>query len=72
MHLRMLAHRWCKAFQGVCSVKSDSSLHPSLSVFVHARVLRDVEAVRQEALLLREQMLVVKEDIKRVCLSVHC
>ena len=30
------------------------------------RVLRDVEAVRQEALLLREQMLVVKEDIKRV------
>ena len=34
---------------------------------VSLRVLRDVEAVRQEALLLREQMLVVKEDIKRVC-----
>ena len=33
---------------------------------VSLRVLRDVEAVRQEALLLREQMLVVKEDIKRV------
>ena len=30
------------------------------------RVLRDVEAVRQEALLLRDQMLVVKEDIKKV------
>ena len=36
-------------------------------VFIFFRVLRDVEAVRQEALLLREQMLVVKEDIKRVC-----
>ena len=36
---------------------------------VSLRVLRDVEAVRQEALLLREQMLVVKEDIKRVCQS---
>uniref|UniRef100_A0A1X7VBC3 Conserved oligomeric Golgi complex subunit 7 n=1 Tax=Amphimedon queenslandica TaxID=400682 RepID=A0A1X7VBC3_AMPQE len=30
------------------------------------RILRDVEAVRQEALLLRDQMLVVKEDIKKV------
>ena len=30
------------------------------------RVLRDIEAVRQEALLLKEQMSVVKEDIKRV------
>ena len=27
---------------------------------------RDVEAVRQEATLLREQMQIVKEDIKRV------
>ena len=35
-------------------------------LYVSLRVLRDVEAVRQEALLLREQMLVVKEDIKRV------
>lgn len=30
------------------------------------RVLRDVEAVRQEATLLREQMQIVKEDIKKV------
>ncbi|XP_064395035.1 conserved oligomeric Golgi complex subunit 7-like [Halichondria panicea] len=30
------------------------------------RVLRDVESVRQEASLLNEQMMVVKEDIKRV------
>ena len=32
----------------------------------HDRVLRDVESVRQEATLLREQMQIVKEDIKRV------
>ena len=32
------------------------------------RVLRDIEAVRQEATLLKEQMQIVKEDIKRVCL----
>ena len=31
------------------------------------RVLRDVEAVRQEASLLRDQMQIVKEDIKKVC-----
>lgn len=31
------------------------------------RVVRDVEAVRQEATLLREQMHIVKEDIKKVC-----
>lgn len=30
------------------------------------RVLRDIEAVRQEATLLKEQMQIVKEDIKRV------
>ena len=30
------------------------------------RVLRDVESVRQEATLLREQMQIVKEDIKKV------
>lgn len=30
------------------------------------RVCRDVEAVRQEATLLREQMQIVKEDIKKV------
>jgi hypothetical protein len=30
------------------------------------RVVRDVEAVKQEALLLREQMMVVKDDIKKV------
>ena len=30
------------------------------------RVLRDVESVRQEATLLKEQMMVVKEDIKKV------
>ena len=30
------------------------------------RVLRDIEAVKQEAVLLREQMRVVKEDIKQV------
>lgn len=34
---------------------------------VSHRVLRDVEAVRQEATLLREQMQIVKEDIKKVC-----
>lgn len=33
------------------------------------RVLRDVESVRQEASLLKEQMMVVKEDIKRVSSS---
>lgn len=32
------------------------------------RVLRDVESVRQEATLLREQMQIVKEDIKKVSL----
>ena len=32
----------------------------------NCRVLRDVESVRQEATLLREQMQIVKEDIKRV------
>ena len=43
-------------------------MRPMVGVWcVSLRVLRDVEAVRQEALLLREQMLVVKEDIKRVC-----
>lgn len=39
------------------------------------RVLRDVEAVRQEATLLREQMQIVKEDIKKVWQGVwlgHC
>ena len=30
------------------------------------RVMRDVEAVRQEATLLKEQMHTVKEDIKKV------
>ncbi len=30
------------------------------------RVLRDVEAVKQETILLREQMRIVKEDIKQV------
>ena len=34
------------------------------------RVLRDIEAVRQEATLLKEQMQIVKEDIKRVDLCV--
>ena len=32
----------------------------------NCRVLRDVESVRQEATLLREQMQIVKEDIKKV------
>ena len=32
------------------------------------RVMRDVEAVRQEATLLKEQMHTVKEDIKKVSL----
>ncbi len=36
------------------------------------RVLRDVEAVRQEATLLKEQMQIVKEDIKKVCEWVYC
>ena len=31
------------------------------------RVLREVEAVRQEASFLKEQMQLVKEDIKKVC-----
>jgi hypothetical protein len=35
------------------------------------RVLRDVEAVRQEATLLREQMQIVKEDIKKVSGDCH-
>lgn len=30
------------------------------------RVLRDIDAVKQEAVLLREQMGIVKEDIKQV------
>ena len=33
---------------------------------VFDRVMRDVEAVRQEATLLKEQMHTVKEDIKKV------
>lgn len=35
------------------------------------RVLRDVESVRQEATLLREQMQIVKEDIKKVSLVTY-
>lgn len=33
------------------------------------RALRDMEAVRQEATLLRQQMQVVKDDIKKVGIS---
>ena len=37
-----------------------------LSLSLSLRVMRDVEAVRQEATLLKEQMHTVKEDIKKV------
>ena len=40
-------------------------------LFCCCRVLRDIEAVRQEATLLKEQMQIVKEDIKRVDLCVN-
>ena len=42
-----------------------------MSSLIGFRVLRDIEAVRQEATLLKEQMQIVKEDIKRVHLSVR-
>ena len=47
-------------------------MHGTVDLFVLLpvhRVLRDIEAVRQEATLLKEQMQIVKEDIKRVDLS---
>ena len=39
---------------------------------MYLRVLRDVESVRQEATLLKEQMMVVKEDIKKVWNGTLC
>ena len=47
-----------------CVAKCDE-----MYAMIPCRVLRDVEAVRQEATLLREQMQIVKEDIKRVTLQ---
>jgi hypothetical protein len=35
-------------------------------VFVLSRVLRELEVIRQEATLLKEQMRLVKDDIKEV------
>ena len=56
------SHQWAPC---ICDCIFPLSLSPP-SLLLICRVMRDVEAVRQEATLLKEQMHIVKEDIKKV------